>query len=213
MANESNVPRFTDSQIAQLKKLDLCDEQIAELQDKVLRLGRSWLKPSPTLTEVREKINDISKASEKLAKLLNSITKLPCRGANFEVRERITIEYWNAGMTKDDDNPLPEFLEQVQRLQDMASNALSEMPTAQRRNNSTSYKPIEWIDNALLRGFWKKYENLGNPIPGYDIRVSSSPNTQFRKVVGICYEAITGKDFVDPERAIKNYINIRKAKK
>jgi hypothetical protein len=101
--------------------------------------------------------------------------------------------------------------------------ATREMPQEERRGRAASMIPVRAIHEALVAGFVThrsanhvveehvKEDPKKNPNPwAYRIKVSFFPDSAFRQIADICYQAI-GRKRGAPERAIRAYIACRKA--
>jgi hypothetical protein len=108
-------------------------------------------------------------------------------------------------MTDDREELITSTLDHLSVLLGALELAQRELPPVQRRGRSADYRNIERIDDALLRGFSAAHKQ---PFPHYSLKVSSSYSSRFYKIISICFRTIGASD--NPERAIKNYIRIRR---
>jgi len=202
---------FTDDHRKRLRKLRLTDSQVDALE-ATLPLSRVWLKKTPTMLDVRDELRKVSRPIERaesaLLKLIGAGTTAP---AKFEAQQRIM----EAGIVKNDG---PDA---ASRLLAMAKAVMQYAePDRKRGPRTSSYLPVARIHQALMRG-WRSYRDraeltgesdfyrdLNPPLVEFNVRLSASPRSAFREIVGICYDAMGFKD-ADPERAIRNYMALR----
>ncbi|MGH8470726.1 MAG: hypothetical protein ACREVY_17700 [Gammaproteobacteria bacterium] len=109
----------------------------------------------------------------------------------------------------------PAGLEALVRICD---DALAMLPN-QTRHRDADPRIIDWIYNDLIGGHGEEHcivhdgddwSGTGAATPPFEIKPSSSPESQFRNIVAICYEAMTGEPSADPERAIKAFVKRHK---
>ncbi len=201
---------FSPSQRDELKRLGVDAEQLKRLQ-LALRIIKAYTAAPATLCDVRNPLDDLTKAAARTAKLLNSLSQAPVHDdAMTEAKGRLMLAIYEV---------VPDFSEltlaQLQSaaclIRDAASHALQEIPRQQSRHKSAHVYPIKYIDDALLLGFTASQNaNKEGPWPPYPFKPSASPTSKFRQIVGVCYEA-AGAPSNDPERAIKSYMRVRRS--
>jgi hypothetical protein len=174
----------------------------AEIEKHALPICRKQCSASQrAFAEVRAIIADtltaVSEAQVHLSRLYSEQTD-----ARKEARVRFEMSLHDMSADRD---PVDSTVRNLIDMRTILAHALAELPKGQRRHRTARIDPVRRIDEALLRGFTRGHTM---PFPPYLLRASSSPGSQFREVVGICYRAIGRND--DPERAIKAYIHWRK---
>lgn len=188
-----------------LTHLGLVDAQIHKLEN-ALPLCRAWLSKPATLLEVREKLADIAKPVRQAKKAMDALTKSTSL-ASREACNRIllAVDHMQPG-----EYATSVVVEKLNWVFQAVEDALKSLPTTQRRNNDANPLPIQLIERALLDGFVAHYSPGGQALPEYHLRTSRK-KAPFPEIVAICYEAI-GRGG-DPDRAIRNYLELKKRKK
>lgn len=79
--------------------------------------------------------------------------------------------------------------------------AIARLPTGPVRHQAANPYPIELIHRAMQLG---SMLSGAEPVPAR-LKPSVSPTSAFRRVVGICYEAMN-EPTADPERALKAFV-------
>lgn len=199
---ESGVwqPRFSKVERAELTELGLIESQIDQLQTIALPLARAWLKPLPRLQDVRDELNSLSNSmSSALASMSALLTAAaPSRG-RYEALQRLVLEDFEEHGSYESIQVAHRML---LRAYSVVRRAQDSLPKTQRRQATADILPVVRINEALLSGFTKGHSS---PLPPYTLHPSASPGSPFRRIVGICYEAM-GLVNTDPERAIKKFI-------
>ena len=189
--------RFTKDQRIRLKELKVNDLQISEIEEKVLIAARHHIRKLPTLTDVRDEFGKLNKALNDAQDTMSELLRADADeeiSAKGEVFERILREDFKM---QGDGEFFEKTLRGIAVVKAIAVRARKKLPTEQRRKNEASPFPVQLIADALIRN------NENNQT----IRPSSSPTSQFFKIVEICYEKIKGKDKnQDPSRAIRAYL-------
>lgn len=203
----SSQPKFTQKQRTRLRTLGLCPAQIDEIEG-VLKLNRSLLEQPAPMSDVREELGALRDVIDCARKVASKITD-PEEHAKDKFAARNEAR-WRLHMAASEVSDVIEALSAsvagLEKLGQITERALDNLPKKQRRSVAADFRPVARIDEALLRGFMKAYKP---PFPPYMPRVSSSDNSTFRQIVGICYEA-AGLENSDPVRAIKNYKKVLK---
>ena len=201
---------FSAGDRADLRRLGLISTQIAELETVALPICRAWLEPPAPMADVRKVLADTLAALKRTRTQLDRCIA-PGTEAEKEAGTRLEVAIFDVAQA-DGNQPEWDLLvttrETLARAISLFGAATSDLPATQRRSRNASAWPIARIEKALLDG-WLKGQDLSKPLPPYTLRTSSSPTSQFRKVVGICYRTIGQTE--DPERAIKAHIRWRKA--
>lgn len=78
---------------------------------------------------------------------------------------------------------------------------MRQLPSEPVRHRDASYLPIRAIYSTVQAGFILAGQESAAP----GIKPSASPTSKFRRLIGICYEAIDAPT-TDPERAIRAYV-------
>lgn len=184
----NTAPQFVPEHRARLQQLGLLPTQIVELE-ATLPLNRAMLERPAPMDAVRGEIETFRKAISKALAIIDG--KVDARN---EAAWRIEEAGFELGYRHDD----------LRRALAAAGAAETALPKEQRRVHA-DIRPIARIVKALMDGFIKTHTP---PFPPYEMKVSSSPGSDFREIVGICYVAI-GQHNSDPERAIKAYIRLK----
>lgn len=204
-------------QARELKRLQVTPEQLAELR-RILPNCKSFIEgPSATMTEVRDELADLHKA------LLAASTHLHrWESARFstpalsEARARIH----EAAFDLDESGTaMPDADDAIRLALQVVAQAQARLPKEARRPRASHF-PIHWINEALLRGWGHTHYSMGSrdgskgvadrPVPPYPHHPSSGATSSFRQIVSICYDAALGTRDNDPERAIREFIRLRK---
>jgi hypothetical protein len=209
MATGADLPKFTADQRHRLSTLSVSEAQIKEVESIGLRWASIWLRKQPKLQDVRDELSTVStavnRARQALSKLLGADNTAPA-AARREALLWSQVAAQSMGYKLETLEMTETQLEVAQVLLDQAQTDVTKI--GQRRFRAADVFPIARIDQALLQGFVNG-RDPSKPMPPYVIKVSSSPTSVFRQIVGICYEA-AGAANTDPERAIKAYIAQRK---
>jgi len=179
-----NPIRFEPHHLAELKQLGVVPEAINLLEVEALPAAQYVLEREPAHAEVRGELQAVADALEAarhaIERLLDAKPEVPHLRA---ARSRIAgggRRNMMGGMR------LNETSQSLATSIDVLAAALATLPDKPLRRKSASSLPIEHIHRALLKP-------------------SSSVTSGFRRVVGICYDAI-GFPTDDPERAIRAYV-------
>lgn len=205
----SNKPKFTNRQREHLKQLGLCPAQIDEVE-RTLALSRALLQSPPTMNSVRDELSAFQVAIDDARKVADKLSNSE-KYTQDKIAARKEAQYriqWVASEVSDVIEALSASLAGLETLGKIVKRALDDLPKKQRRQFA-DFRPVARIDHALLDGFIKAHKP---PFPPYILHRSSSPGSTFRKIVGICYEAM-GWSNDDPERAIKSYLRVRNKRK
>ena len=211
-ADETNV-RFTPEQRVSLKRLDVIDAQIAELE-AVLPFARLVLRRSAPLQDVRDELQSLAKEMESAQKRMSRLLEAHVSSlALHESWDRV----WMASFEVNGDGDEVERASNALTIaQDIVRRAQAELPNKQRRSNAGTPWPVARIHEALVRGWGKAYVQVrtgdapakAERIPPFPFKLSTDPNSSFRVIVGICYDAIRESQDNDPERAIRAYVDL-----
>ncbi len=208
--NTSIKPIFSRDQRADLMRMGLCDVEINELEI-YLPLCRAWLGRPPKLQDVRDAIESLHSAMKKAhGAMTNLRTATPLMEAKFEALVRLQLV--------DEDGEIDRAMQALEIACSVVQRTQKSLTTKQRRHRTADIAPVRLIDKALLQGFIKRPstnstdsktgQRQSNPVRPYTLRRSYSPKSKYRKIMGICYEAIGQES--DPVRAIKAFIAWRR---
>lgn len=191
-----------------LKVLGVSKEQTDEIE-KVLPFCRGILTKPASLSDVRNEIQALHDAAVELEKKFFLLATCPQDNKpRWEARQRLRragLSKYMDQLTAADKINRSEF----RLIQILAKCALDDAGTDQRRHYAAHPLPVELIDQALRTGFHKKYKT--RPFPPYKFDPSRNPNTNFFRVVQICYAVITGDPTVNPARPVRAFIDEKKA--
>ena len=195
--------RFEPHQRAELEQLGVVPEAIKLLEFEALPLAQAILEQEPAHADVRGELQAVADAlqaaRQAVERLLNAKRAVPHLMA---ARSRIAgggHRNMMGGMRLD------ETSQSLATSIDVLAQALATLPDKPLRRQSASSLPIDHIHRALRVGSVMARLAPGAEPPFPEVSPSSSVTSAFRRVVGICYEAI-GAPSTDPERAIKAFV-------
>lgn len=201
---DNQRPRFNPEQRQQLLTLGILEAQIARLERDALQPAEYALRQLPRLQDVRDELAEVKKAisdaKKALSRLLSADDESTALG---ETLQRVINEDLKM---QGDGQVLERLLYPLAAANAVVERAQKTLPDEQRRPHSASFYPIQLIDEALRQGFQDSQPDVEEA----NFKLSSSPNSLFRNVVGICYEAM-GQASTDPYRAITAYLAWKKA--
>ena len=208
---EGGQPIFSPAQRQRLRSLGLIDAQIDELETNALPLSRAWLRKPPTLQDVRDELQALFDAMERAAaamsRLLSADKFTP---AMREAQARLLMACFEIHHDPHDNHDhVEKAFDALSRAKAVVQYAQESLPKTQRRHEAASVLPVKCIDKALLSGFIKGHKGCMT-LPRYELRRSYSPKSKYRRIVGICYEAMGQQVNKGPERAIKAFIAWRR---
>jgi hypothetical protein len=209
MPSRMSLPAFTADQRKRLLALGLLQSQIDELE-AVLPLAAAFIQAPPALADVRDCLVRISGAQKRASKeLLRLLDVAPTLPALLEAQYRV-LAADSLASNRDPGETVRVANYALFAAGAVFQRALDDLPPppTQRRHRAASAIPIFQLDAAMLRGFIKSHGETARPMPLYAPKRSASPGSQYRRIVGICYEAM-GQRNTDPERAIKAFIRER----
>lgn len=191
--------RFNTDQRAELLRLRLLDSVIDHLESDGLPLAQYRLTREPprgdVLDELRAVGKTINEARIEIERLLNATRAVPHL---WTARSQISgggRRHVMGGIV------LNQTSKSLATALAVIDEAIAAIPTKPVRHHDASDFPIKAIYSAVQRGFVMAGQE---PVaPG--LKPSASPTSKFRRLIGICYEAI-GAPTDDPERAIKAYV-------
>jgi len=204
---KNSAPEFTQDQRRRLRECGLIDAQIDEVETFALPICLALLTRPPTMQEVRNELIVVSKALERAHEAMAALSSANLAApGRFEASQRVLMAEYNL---QGDGSVFEKTLAQLVATQAVLNHAQAELPEGPRRDPAASAMPVNRIDQALLSGFVKWYSTEDAPMPHYMMKPSASPGSDFREIVGLCYEAM-GRQNSDPERAIRAYVKWRK---
>lgn len=190
---------FKPHQRQELIALGLTDKMLEYIEIEALPTARRFLKRPPPKNDVRNELRDLEKAltqaRERIERLLDATHDVPHLKAAAGLLTAGQGRHVMGGIR------LNETSKSLAVAIKLVSDGIEAMPPGPLRHRSADPYPVELIYGALQLGVLSE---RGEPDPTF-MRPSSSPTSPFRRMVGICYEAI-GAAHADPERAIKAYM-------
>ncbi len=212
------MPRhsFTKTQRQRLTRLKLTPGQIDALEKRALRAIASTAEPF-RYGEMRAPLKDIEKQARDLAQRIERLPTSPDAGARqafFHLIEADIAQKADEHVANPangyPEGPAPDELAiELRRLAKLARSVLAKVEGRQGKNRMAHPYPIRAIVDSLLESWVAEHQCEGKPLPAYDLEVSYTPNSRFRQIAGICYQA-AGHPNPDPERSIKAYIADKK---
>jgi hypothetical protein len=223
-------PSFTPDAIRELQNLGVTAAQVRELQVGLVSV-RAILVPPPANNETAELLGDIRKLASKLRRKLRELGTASNNGGQNSARQQVANllakGYWDLRPMDEGPTIIGAFDERLGSLAQAAKGAAETVPIAKpSRYKAASPKPVRIIDEALHRGWHNEHgapavwsRDQTEILAAIDNRLGKAKRAQaypknlepsvsvtsaFRRIVGICYEAV-GRN-ADPERAIKAYI-------
>jgi len=191
--------RFDPHHRDELLKMGLAPEAIVQIELEGLPPARYYLEREPPRADVRDELQSVcdalAAARSAIERLLDATAAVPHLNA---ARMRISgggRRHAMGGMRLD------ETSKSLQTAVGVVADALAALPADPVRHQSADPYPIKLIHRALQFGLIMAGLEPLDP----RLKPSSSPTSPFRRMVGICYEAI-GAPAADPERAIKAYV-------
>ena len=214
---------FTSDHRKQLAGFGASPKQIEMLERHACLVGSAWLRKSPRRTIVSEKIEALRehlRAAHVILEEILAATAPGCREAEGFLGQAVCRSGKEVKLLD------PAGLEALACICD---EALAMLPI-QTRHRDADPCIIQWIFEDLIEGHGAEHYILGDLIVGHGgecyilddgdatapetppfmIRPSSSPGSQFRDIVSVCWEAMSGDRDADPERAIRAFIKQRK---
>jgi hypothetical protein len=192
--------RFTDLQRSELQALGLIDEVLHELEVRGLPTASRLLTREPARGDVLAELQSLEKSLRDAQAAVMRILTVSEDVAPHAVEARrhllVAGPAYGAGV-----RALFDVRDALTAAVGVAQQARSRAPRDPLRHRAASHRPVEAIHECM---------QLGRLIAGRDslpksLRPSASPTSPFRRIVGICYEAIDAPT-ADPERAIKAYV-------
>lgn len=220
------LTNFTAAQRRELRRLGVCDQQMEALRFATVTIKRV-LYPAAAHNDVAALLDRIADASRELGLKLHSLAA-QIDSAHATAFCLVETGYWQGDRLGDEGPSAAYHL--IPRLAALSSAAVAgkeSLPEGPARSRTADWQPIKKIDSALLHGWVKAHgpfvrssgdpesvavalaeihaQAPAKPYPK-EFRPSSSADSVFRRIVGICYAA-AGAVNNDPERAIKAYVS------
>lgn len=202
--NNDAPPAFAETQRQDLQRLGFNPEQIARIERDALPAAANYLRPLDRTDDVRRWLHKFRHAAKGPGPELESLLAQAVRpGAPLAlvgaVRRLASAAYtldraagapFLPGFTGDDGaDRVARLRADPERLASVVDAAIETAPLQRRRNAGAG---AVWAIHFVVSPMgWK---------------LSSSPKSVFRELVGMCFEAILGEDMADPERAIRAVI-------
>ena len=192
--------RFKKRHREELLEMGLTPQAIEQIEVEGLPLAMAVLEREPRRAEVRGELQSLSdaltEARTAVERLLNATATVPhLNAARLKIagggRRNVM-----GGMR------LNETSQSLATAAEVVAEALKKLPDEPVRHLSADPLPIKLIHRALQFGSIIAGLEPLNP----NLKPSSSPASPFRRLMGICYEAINAPTN-DPERALKAYVS------
>jgi hypothetical protein len=195
-----DTPTFTEEQKEALSRLGLFDQQIKAVE-LVLPTVQALLRQSPTLTDVREHLGSLRKS---LANAAEAISKLAGASTRHSAEQEAWWRLQAADFALNRKANADMAGQSIAAARRVVERALEDLSREQRRHRAAHPLPVFQIDRALHNGFVNAH--AGKRFRPYLLKPSASPNSVYRRIIAICYEAVGAKNS-DPERAVKAFIS------
>ena len=191
--------RFTAHQRKELQALGLPEQSIAQIEADGLQWARHWLKRKPRRADVLAELDGLAKTlagtRDAIERILNATEEVPHLFAARSYLPGSGRRNYMAGIRLSRlSTQLTDVLPEVQQ-------AISALPVGPTRHQTASALPIKFINSSLMQGLVM----AGMDPEDSPFMPSLSPTSKFRRVIGICYEAM-GAATSDPERALRSYV-------
>jgi len=172
---------------------------VDHIQDEALPVAKEWLTRQPSRADVCGELTKVTKAVEAarsaIERLLSSTDAAPARLTARSLIPGGGRRFRMGGMRLE---AATKALGDALAILEVAERCIPEGPF---RHPAASPGPVDQIHKAIQRGFLM----AGCEPLQKKLRPSASATSPFRRIVGICYEAI-GAETSDPERALKAYL-------
>lgn len=207
------LPKFSDEQRGELRKLGVCSEQIEQLSIALYETSSCLIKPAASAS-VRKHLDEIGKLTSTLAKRLIHLSQSQSM-AHLHAHNLLQIGYWRRRANDHGPTASHVLVPPLEALADAAREARAGLQTKGGRPRTVNTRSIQVIDQALRLGWAKYWQLQSSPAPAYpfkrndSLRPSASPTSRFMQICQICYAA-AGHDGMDLERPIKAYMQTRK---
>ena len=217
---EMTVPPRKGTKDQQRHRTLLLPAQIDELENTALPSVVAFLRRQPQLTYVRNELDAVAKAMQSADRAIGALlggsptplstSEVPPKHA---ARARVLMASFEAAADGDVLDKTRYLLSAAIHVVEAARKTL---PAAATRHRSGESYPIGLIDRALLNGFCKAHRHwpgtagpgAATPLPPYEIKRSYAPNSDYRRIVEICYE-VAGLES-SGERAIRAFMREQK---
>lgn len=170
------------------------------IEVEALPIARQFLRRPPPKNEVLGELRDLqrtlTKAHGAIERLLNATAAVPHLKAAQAWLTAGQGRHAMGGLR------LNETSKSLSVAIDVVVTGIAQVPPGPLRHRSADPYVVELIHDALQHG---SIAATGDPM-SHGLRPSASPRSGFRRMIGICYEAIVAKDDADPERALKAYM-------
>jgi hypothetical protein len=177
---------FTQDQREELGQQGLTTEQIDALLKALpeCQFVLSMETNKPRLNDVKKLLQDILRDNNKAARSMRKPLR-PKDSAGEEALTKLDMASFEIG---GDGTEIERALHSLAVANAIVKRAISRLPRQPQRHQTATFEPVRLIHVAA-------------PF----LVPSSGVKSQFMAVVGICYDAILGTDFHDPERVVKGY--------
>lgn len=197
---------FSPEQREQIAKLGVSDRQIAELENKACPLGKLFLVKPRRVADVRDRISGICGQLRKGQASLSEMLK----GNITEERKEALLRLCDAAVRLGWYQMIEQAPARRDQLSRICDEATAGLPNQSRHQLATP-RPVQLVWRALIKAHDRTPDAQGRT-PANQIHLSWAPKSEFRRIVSICYQAMTGRKKVDPERAIKTFVKWERAR-
>jgi len=191
---------FKNYQRDELLALGITSKAIECIEIDALPFARRFLveRPPPkndVLNELRDLQKTLTDSRSAIERLLNATSSVP---QLKEAQALLNAGQEGIALGRLDLNATSRSLSTAVEL---IATAIAQVPPGPLRHRLADPYPIEVIFNSVQEG--SLFES-GDPM-SHGLWPSASPTSGFRRMIGLCYEAINAKN-VDPERALRAYV-------
>jgi len=190
---------FKAHQRTDLLALGVASKAIECIEVEALPIARQFLKRPPRKNDVQRELNDLEKTLTKAHGAIERLLDAP--GSVPHLKAALAQIAGGYGRHSLGGLRLNETSKSLSIAIDVVAKGIAQVPPGPLRHRSADPYTIELIHNALQHG---SIAATGDPM-SHGLKPSASPTSGFRRMIGICYEAIDAP-YADPERALKAYL-------
>lgn len=195
---------FLPHQREELLRIGVQGQAISCIEIEALPMARRFLTRPPRKKDVLDELHGLQK---KLAEAHTAVERLlDANAAVPHLREAQAFLAASQGRHALGGLRLHRTSRSLAEAIDIVTAGIATIPPGPLRHRSADPYPIKLIHSALQHA--AMFESGDPALVG--LEPSSSPASPFRRLVGICYDAI-GVKHADPERALKAYMKAWRA--
>lgn len=191
---------FGAERLQELRGLGVDAHQVAELEI-ILPDIRTFIRRSATTAGTADLLGEIERLASDLSRKLHALATMS-DAEHFKAGSHLERGYWSRRLSDSGPTVAAHMVPRLETIAAVAREARGALPSGKpTRHRIADPAPVRLISESLYRGWLKSSPSGAYP---RSLQPSSSPGAPFRRIVGICYEAVGGT--ADPERAIKAFV-------